>query len=244
MGLSLKSLLPVAGAAAGFFLGPAGSAAVNAALGSGIGTLLAGGELKDAVKNAAIAGIGGAGLTSAGVGPQAAMQSSQAALLQEGTKEALAKAAQQEVLKGEVAKQAAKTGIMSYLTPGNVLLGTTLLGALEEPELEELTEEERRQRLTGERTDYQGDPNLVSRYDYSNEPRRVNGILYAAQGGFIQGPGTGTSDSIPAMIYQNGSPVQEARLSDGEFVMTERAVNGAGGPARMYQMMKQYEAMA
>jgi len=235
MGLSLKSLLPVAGAAAGFFLGPAGSAAVNAALGSGIGTLLAGGELKDAVKNAAIAGIGGAG-----VGPQAAMQSSQAALLQEGTKDALAKAAEQETLKGEVAKQ----GIMSYLTPGNVLIGSTLLGALEEPEMEELSEEERRQRLTGERTDYKGDPNLVSRYDYSNEPRRVNGILYAAQGGFIEGPGTGTSDSIPAMIYQNGSPVQEARLSDGEFVMTERAVAGAGGPARMYQMMKQYEAMA
>ena len=52
MGLSLKSLLPIAGAAAGFFFGgPAGSAAVNAALGSGIGTLLAGGDVKDALKN-------------------------------------------------------------------------------------------------------------------------------------------------------------------------------------------------
>ena len=35
MGLSLKSLLPIAGAAAGYFFGgPAGSAAMNAALGS------------------------------------------------------------------------------------------------------------------------------------------------------------------------------------------------------------------
>ena len=38
-------------------------------------------------------------------------------------------------------------------------------------------------------------------------------------GGVVNGPGTGTSDSIPAM------------LSDGEFVMTARAVDGAGGPA-------------
>jgi hypothetical protein len=49
------------------------------------------------------------------------------------------------------------------------------------------------------------------------------------------------------MIYQNGGPVQEARLSDGEFVMTERAVRGAGdgdrnaGAARMYELMRQYE---
>mgnify|MGYP003624303755 FL=1 len=58
-----------------------------------------------------------------------------------------------------------------------------------------------------------------------------------AMGGYIEGPGTGTSDSIPATIYQNGGPVQEARLSDGEFVMTKAAVDGAGGAAQMYRMM-------
>jgi len=52
------------------------------------------------------------------------------------------------------------------------------------------------------------------------------------------------------MIYQNGGPVQEARLSDGEFVMTADAVKGAGGgnrnagAAKMYQMMNQFERMA
>ena len=57
----------------------------------------------------------------------------------------------------------------------------------------------------------------------------------AARGGEIIGPGTGTSDSIPA------------RLSDGEFVMTADAVRGAGngnrnlGAARMYDMMSRYE---
>jgi hypothetical protein len=44
--------------------------------------------------------------------------------------------------------------------------------------------------------------------------------------------------------------VQEARLSDGEFVMTADAVKGAGngnrnaGAAKMYQMMNQFERMA
>ena len=68
-----------------------------------------------------------------------------------------------------------------------------------------------------------------------------------AMGGYIEGPGTGRSDSVRAKIYQDGQPVQEARLSDGEFVMTERAVRGAGngdreaGAARMYEMMRRFE---
>ena len=70
-------------------------------------------------------------------------------------------------------------------------------------------------------------------------------MQFAAQGGEMQtfprrmgaisGPGTGTSDDIPAM------------LSDGEFVMTARAVRGAGngnrgqGVKRMYDMMRNFE---
>ena len=50
-----------------------------------------------------------------------------------------------------------------------------------------------------------------------------------ARGGMVNGPGTGTSDNIPAM------------LSDGEFVMTQRAVDGAGGAGRMYELMRQFE---
>ena len=66
----------------------------------------------------------------------------------------------------------------------------------------------------------------------------------------IEGPGTGKSDSIPAQIYQGGKPVQEARLSNGEFVMTADAVKGAGngnrakGAAQMYKMMNQFEGRA
>lgn len=53
--------------------------------------------------------------------------------------------------------------------------------------------------------------------------------------GEIAGPGTGTSDDIPAM------------LSDGEFVMTAKAVRNAGGGSRkegarnMYKLMKNLE---
>jgi len=82
------------------------------------------------------------------------------------------------------------------------------------------------------------------------ESRRRMGVMAAAQGGYIQGynmggfiegPGTGTSDSIPASIFQNGVPVQEARLSDGEFVMTKKAVDNSGGAPAMYARMKQFE---
>ena len=64
------------------------------------------------------------------------------------------------------------------------------------------------------------------------------GVMDLRQGGESEGPGTGTSDDIPAM------------LSDGEFVMTAKAVRGAGGGDRregakkMYQMMDNLEARA
>ena len=78
----------------------------------------------------------------------------------------------------------------------------------------------------------------------------MGGIVTLNQGGLIEGPGTGTSDSIKAGIYQNGKKVQEARLSDEEFVMTKKAVKGAGngdtdlGAKRMYAMMDKFERMA
>jgi len=68
--------------------------------------------------------------------------------------------------------------------------------------------------------------------------RADGGIASMYHGGEVNGPGTGTSDSVPA------------RLSDGEFVMTAAAVRGAGGgdrdigAARMYDMMAELEAQA
>ena len=66
-------------------------------------------------------------------------------------------------------------------------------------------------------------------------------VMTAKEGGFITGPGGPKDDMIPAMITQNGKPVQQALLSDGEFVMTADGVEGGGGPAAMYRMMKEFE---
>tara|TARA_A100000171_G_C2136697_1_gene150830 strand:+ start:201 stop:1382 length:1182 start_codon:yes stop_codon:yes gene_type:complete len=65
------------------------------------------------------------------------------------------------------------------------------------------------------------------------------GIVNLAEGGFpedaprargmLRGPGTGTSDDIPAF------------LSNGEFVVTAKAVKNAGGARPMYEMMENLE---
>ena len=67
---------------------------------------------------------------------------------------------------------------------------------------------------------------------------RVGGKTYPRKIGAINGPGTGTSDSIPAM------------LSDGEFVFTAKAVRAMGqgsrrkGAKKMYKLMKMLEGKA
>jgi hypothetical protein len=77
--------------------------------------------------------------------------------------------------------------------------------------------------------------NVVPTGNYLPTRAAKGGEIDARIGGHLQGPGTGTSDSIPA------------KLSDGEFVMTAKAVRGAGGgdrvkgARRMYQLMHQFE---
>jgi hypothetical protein len=79
---------------------------------------------------------------------------------------------------------------------------------------------------------------------YPTQQFNMGGIADLAGGGYprrvgqISGPGTEKSDSIPAM------------LSDGEFVMTARAVRGMGngsrreGAKRMYALMHKLEKNA
>ena len=75
-------------------------------------------------------------------------------------------------------------------------------------------------------TPYYSDPILPATYAANggamNFPRRT---------GQIEGPGTETSDDIPAM------------LSDGEFVMTAKAVKGAGNGSREQGFRKMYDIM-
>jgi hypothetical protein len=93
-------------------------------------------------------------------------------------------------------------------------------------------------------------PDLYKQYLAENQPEYLPQMQpqYSAAGGpmesfprrtgYIAGPGTETSDDIPAM------------LSDGEFVMNAKAVRGAGNGSReqgvrnMYQMMRAFEGGA
>ena len=70
---------------------------------------------------------------------------------------------------------------------------------------------------------------------------RTNPMIFRAQGGIADldmrsggesmGPGTGTSDDVPAM------------LSDGEFVVTAKAVENLGGGDRMMGAKRMYQMM-
>ena len=247
----IKKLLPAAGAVLGSAFGPGG-----AAIGGGIGSLFAGGSLEDAILTAGLS-FGGAKMFP-GVGPAVSDATGLAA--KEAASEAVKSAAAtnfsnpiiQTPLRSTLANEAAKKGILSGLSNAQLLtlggIGGALAGGLlGDEEEEELTDLQRRQLATGERAPDIVGRNIVLEYDY---PTGITSVMNRAEGGFIEGPGTGRSDSIDAGIFQNGQKVQEARLSDGEFVMTAAAVRGAGdgdrqkGAARMYDMMKNYEAMA
>lgn len=48
------------------------------------------------------------------------------------------------------------------------------------------------------------------------------GIAQFADGGLIRGPGTVTSDSIPGVITQNGKPVENILVGNGEVILSGR----------------------
>jgi len=88
--------------------------------------------------------------------------------------------------------------------------------------------------------DEQGNPIYTPTYNAPITPSVQQETAFAANGGAmnfprrtgqIEGPGTETSDDIPAM------------LSDGEFVMTAKAVKGAGNGSREQGFRKMYDIM-
>ena len=116
---------------------------------------------------------------------------------------------------------------------GLTTAGVTAVLALTEQDQDDnlKTEYERKNEIYENILNMQGDkPTILGKAE--------GGVMDLRQGGESEGPGTGTSDDIPAM------------LSDGEFVMTAKAVRGAGGGDRregakkMYQMMDNLEARA
>lgn len=246
------SLLSAIGSVIGLVAGgPAG-----AALGSGLGTLFGGGSVSDAFKSGIgsliTGGLGGkAGIVADLLGGGGSSQAAGSAVFDafrgggDGGKGLLGSLV--PGLGGTASAAAAQQGAKKAQGLGgllqafdNPLMIAAILKATEPKNVTITSPEQQRQLQTGERLpDYRGTPAFDYRY----------GSNYA-RGGIVSGPGTGTSDSIRARIYQNGRPVEEARLSDGEFVMTNRAVRGAGngdrakGAAEMYRMMQRFERRA
>ena len=160
-----------------------------------------------------------------------------------------AKAASEAIAAGNAAAAAAGPGMLARFGPSVALAGIGAAGAgfFDPPETEEEEEEDGFPEY---------DPEGYKKYmiDFPTAPTytmadiRVPGRSVGfAEGGLasleqfprrsggIAGPGTERSDDVPAM------------LSDGEFVMTAKAVRGAGngnrnnGMNNMYQMMRTFE---
>ena len=241
-----------------------GGGALFSSIGSGLGSLLIDKESpKDAIKNALFAGAGaklfGAGITGSAMG-----QSAQKGLASLGVGTS---AGIENVLGAAAAPTAAAVAkapaIAGGLSAGQIFGGIAAAGAVSDMTRKPNTGSQKFFSYhTGSPFDTEAEARAEDRkfearnnmsYEGGNLPApttfhssgRISGGY--AQGGYIEGPGTGTSDSVPAEIRQDGVPVQKALLSDGEFVMTEAAVKGAGngdrnkGAANMYAMMRDFE---
>lgn len=234
---SLKKAAPMIGSAIGMYVG----GPIGAAIGSGIGSLAAGRDTQEALTNAALAyGVGrlsgyGEGFKKLPPGRELVGGGSTAIPSYGG---------------GRIAEAMPVTNKASSFFTSPTGIATLGLGALA------LGSEEEKPKMGQRRPDPVGKSRLgvgligdkaydlddeEDRKRYFEDLRRQQGVSpteFRAAGGEVEGPGTGTSDSVPA------------RLSDGEFVLTAKAVRGAGGgdrdlgAARMYDMMSKLERVA
>ena len=284
-----KKAAPILLPAAVSFLFPTLPAFATGAITGGVGSLLAGGDLKDALKNAAIGGVSSAlikGATSGDMragfrsdpsietGPLGMRKFGEGAGLGledkfSGVKDFFIKpektvadiAGSQAAFdalgdraKAEVLRQAGASGGINLgraIPAGlGIMAVTGAFDPIEEDPLEDPYENTSRELLEMYPERYTTGPILppirTNLDDVMQRRRNRDIVLYAAEGGemfprktgAIAGPGTGTSDDIPAM------------LSDGEFVMTAKAVRGAGngsrkkGVKKMYDMMRAFEGGA
>ena len=267
---TLKKAAPLIGSAIGmYFGGPLG-----ASIGSGIGSLASGRSAEEALRNAALTGattyaMGGKDFGkdfdfstkgSPFASPQAlgpgefadtnAITSIKSAdtgsifsnLIPESTMGKIALGGGILGLAGGLGEEQKVGGFSMRPDPvGKTRLGTGRIGN----KLYNLDDPDERRQYFEDNRKRQGAEDIESEEERDVFRDVVNpGIdnlrdpFLAASGGEVEGPGTGTSDSVPA------------RLSDGEFVVTAKAVRGAGGgdrdvgAARMYDMMSQLERVA
>ena len=272
MGLfkSFKKMLAPIGGVVGFALG----GPMGAALGSGIGSLAGGGDVKDALLAGALGYGAGSFAKSAGFGLGSGSGIGSLLPSYSAPTQALAKTGGFDPSKmiGVGGPEKGK-GILSMfddmsmgtklgLGAGALALAGGMFGEEEEEEKGFSYADTGPGKVKGTLVGRSGkrydmdDPTDMKQYadelrelqdpgyNYYTDPYRpvarssgyAHGGDVHAGGGEVDGPGTGTSDSVPA------------RLSDGEFVLTAKAVRGAGGgdrdvgAARLYDMMSDLEA--
>jgi hypothetical protein len=252
---TLKQAAPVIGSAIGMYIGgPAGYAALGGALGGGIGSLVGGGDKDDALTAALLGGIGGYAAQGSFAGTGVPPGREVVGAVNRGGGSTGGYSGFNQV-KGFESVPIKEPGIMSkigtfakenpFTTAGIAGLGLTALGGEEEKPImgSKRPDPVGRSRLgiglVGDKSYNLDDED--ERNQYFEDLRKQQGVTptkFVAGGGEITGPGTGTSDSVPA------------RLSDGEFVLTAKSVRGAGGgdrdlgAARMYDMMSKLERVA
>jgi len=227
------ALIPGAG-----FLAPA--------IGAGLGTLAGGGSSKNAIKYALLAG--GAN-TAFGIGETLRGTPMGGALSDQMVKAGIGKPL---VAKGTIGADTATKGIFSNpfvqafglsALAGKPEQPSTLTGSSEGYDGSTIDRSKFLENLYASRFDGKRFDTAAERDEYDRnleESQNIvqgmsSGGLYArgglieGLGGLIEGPGTGTSDDIPAMIYQDGNPVQEAMLSNGEVVLSLKDLRNIGG---------------
>ena len=254
---TLKKAAPLIGSAIGMYVAGPGYAALGGALGGGIGSLVGGGDTEDALTAAALGGLAGyAGSKFMSPSNTANTMSSGKQLVGQSFGFNAAGPTEIAEVAGDIypALQKSSSFFTSPTGIATLGLGAAALGGLgEEEKKAETTMQpypEGKSRLgmgrigdkfynlndEDERRQYFED--LRNRNKDKDKEDDEVGIMTVAAGGEVNGPGTGTSDSVPA------------RLSDGEFVLTAKAVRGAGGgdrdlgAARMYDMMSELERVA
>jgi len=261
---SLKQAAPIIGAGIGMYYG----GPMGASIGSGIGSLASGRSAEESLRNAALAGattyaMGGADFgkgfefstagspfastpTSIANAPTVTSVSTNPGMSDFATNSSIPKYTPSgETSMFDKALDFAKDNKMLTAAGVGTLLaaGSGGLGDEEVPQNDPMRGYPvGKSRLgtgrIGNKLYNLDDEDERKQYFEDNKKRRETETVYSAAGGEVNGPGTGTSDSVPA------------RLSDGEFVLTAKAMRGAGGgdrdvgAARMYDMMSQLERVA
>ena len=244
----LKKAAPIIGGTIGFAVG----GPLGASIGSGIGSLASGRSVEEALLNAGLAYGVGSFAKGAGFGPQATSSGTSSlpvsradALVSKGIDSAAPGLTGGTVKIAETVPTSFTSKLFDFATSptGIATIGGGLALASLSGDEEKATGKsmpdypEGKVRLgtgrIGDKRYNLNDPVERQSYFTANQNR---GLF--AGGGEVEGPGTGVSDSVPA------------RLSDGEFVVTAKAVRGAGGgdrnvgAARMYDMMSNLERVA